>query len=280
MPGEKNPITIRPIVAAEIDSIVLRCWPAREKIAELFRCQETIGMAAWDGDKCVAQLHCYRIDLPECQNTLWPEWNDWRLVMPIKYKQRFDGPVWCHACFHVGRTLESSLDEARPLIMRLAQDKKIAPEEIYEFLQKKNIYHLSSAAIRKIIAEGESENQPLIFADGIDYAYTGQGIGTGLCQASIDWARTHGYAAILAPGAPDQIFEFAVWSGHLPWTTYTRLGFEQAAIEKTTRKLPQWALGDSPPEVMAEVKAALKAGRPAQEFHEKLMLLDLKARSA
>ena len=57
-------ITVRPISPEEIDRVPLRCWPDREAIRKLFTRQETIGMAAWDGERCVAQLHCYRVTAP------------------------------------------------------------------------------------------------------------------------------------------------------------------------------------------------------------------------
>jgi hypothetical protein len=51
---------VRPITPDEIDRVPLRCWPDHDAMAKLFASQETIGMAAWDGNPCVAQLHCYR----------------------------------------------------------------------------------------------------------------------------------------------------------------------------------------------------------------------------
>ena len=59
------PITIRPIEPDELDRIVLRCWPSREALGRLFAGQGTIGLAAWEGDMCVAQLRCYRVSLPD-----------------------------------------------------------------------------------------------------------------------------------------------------------------------------------------------------------------------
>ena len=54
--------------------------------------------------------------------------------------------------------------------------------------------------------------------------HQGQGIGTALCRTSVRWAREHGYAAVLATGAPDGLFAYARWPGHMPWTAYARLG--------------------------------------------------------
>ena len=114
-------ITIRPIESAELDRIVLRCWPPRETLDRLFRDQGTIGMAAWEGDRNVAQLHCYRVTAPDGKEwkaaedgpmgaNWWTEsdrlfegWGQWG---PLKAELGLSGPIWCHACFHVGRTLD------------------------------------------------------------------------------------------------------------------------------------------------------------------------------
>jgi GNAT superfamily N-acetyltransferase len=122
-------------------------------------------------------------------------------------------------------------------------------------------------------------------SDDPDRRYFGRGIGTALCQASVRWAWEQDYAAVLAMGAPAGLFSFAVWAGHLPWTTYARLGFEVAAVGQGSSagegaSLPAWAEGDSPPEVMAEVRAALATGRPATSFHERLMVFRLRGAGA
>ena len=181
-------ITVRAIKPTEIDRIVLRCWPGRETLDRLFTEQGTIGMAAWEGDKNVAQLHCYRVTAPNGKEwkaaehgpmggamgaNWWTEservFADWGQWGPRKTELGLSGPIWCHACFHVGRTL----------------------------------------------ADPEA-NSP---------RYLGQGIGTALCKASIQWARDHHYVAVVAPGSPDGVPEFTSWYGHLPWPTYARLGF-------------------------------------------------------
>ncbi len=233
------PITIRPIEPGELEWIVLRCWPDRETLDRLFAKQGTIGMAAWEDDKCVAQLHCYRVDTVDGGNEDWPEHNNWLPNIPrleVVRQSDFDskGPVWCHACCHVGRTLE------------------IAPEE--------SLPSGWAKGIRK----------------GVDPRYLGRGIGTALCEASVQWAREHDYGAVLAMGAPDSMFEFAVWSGALPWTSYTKLGFEAVAAEREGAGLPEWAQGNSPPEVMSQVKMVLAGGRPAHEFYGRLTVLDLR----
>lgn len=58
-PPNRTLIRVGPILREELDRIVSRCWPEREAIDRPFGIQGTIGMAAWDGDKCVGQLHCY-----------------------------------------------------------------------------------------------------------------------------------------------------------------------------------------------------------------------------
>lgn len=229
------PITVRPIEPEELDRIVLRCWPDRDALDRLFIEQGTIGMAAWEGDKCVGMLHCYRVVLPDGSNEHWPEWNNWWSYEKWSEAARqavagVSGAAWCHACIHVGRTLESAQEE-----------------------------FAGAPGIRK----------------GTYPRYFGRGIGTALCQESIRWAREHSYAAVLAPGAPDGLFEFAIWAGGLPWTTYAKLGFEAIAVEGEGVELPEWAQGNSPPEVMAEVRAALAEGRRAREFHGRLMVLSL-----
>jgi GNAT superfamily N-acetyltransferase len=235
---EGKPVEVRPIERGELDRVVLRCWPEREVLDRLFEEQGTIGMAAWEGEKCVGQLHCYRIILPE--GTGWEsKWgaNWWsgevddptdyvftdRLRWgPGKTDLELRGAVWCHACSHVGRTLEAATQSDDP-----------------------------------------------------DPRYFGRGIGTALCRASVAWAREHGYVAVLARGVPEGLREFAVWAGALPWTTYARLGFREVDPVGEGDELPLWAQGDCPPEVMEEVRAALAAGRPAREFHERLMVLEL-----
>ncbi len=252
--SDGTPIEIRPIEPGELDRIPLRCWPERDALDRLFAEQGTIGMAAWEGDRCVAQLHCYRVMLPDGTNENWTvggnwwdgresretlgyqDWGPGRLDLPLT------GPAWCHSCFHVGRTLQSYREELELKASSIAE------------------------ASRK----------------GREAEYSGRGIGTALCEESMRWAREHDYIAVLAPGAPDGLFEYAAWSGHLPWTRYAKLGFETVDVPEHGDELPRWARGEqrgvpeylvTPPEVMAEVRAALDAGRPPHEFRERLMVL-------
>lgn len=235
--SDGDSFVVRPIGPADLDHIVLRCWPDRTILDRLFAEQGTIGMAAWEGDTCVGLLHCYRVVLPDGRNDDWPDnggnwwvgekaWTEWQKWGPRMPGFALTGPAWCHGCCHVGRTLEV-----------------------------------------------EATDDP-------DPRYYGRGIGTSLGEASVRWARERDYVAVLAPGAPDGLFEFAVWAGHLPWTTYAKLGFETVDAPVAGEELPAWAQGDSPPEVMSQVRDALAAGRPACEIRERLMLLDLTRRNS
>jgi hypothetical protein len=233
--ADGTPIVVRAIVPVELGRVVLRCWPERETLDRLFEEQGTIGMAAWDGDACVAQLHCYRVTAPH--GTEWrPEWGanwwtdsdrifaGWDQWGPCKAELGLRGPVWCHACFHVGRTLDD-------------------PERN-------------------------------------DARYLGQGIGTALCRASVSWACGNGYRAVLAPGAADGLVEFARWYGHLPWTTYARLGFRSYAVPREeTDVVPGWAKGEVHEPVASEIRNALRT-RPVHEILERLMVLDLSSANA
>ncbi len=236
------PITIRPIQIDEIDRIPLRCWPEdTATLAQLFESQGTIGMAAWEGDRCVAQLHCYRVVLPHGDNPHWPAWNHWwkpNWWSKVVQEAGLDltGPAWCHACCHVGRTLET---------IRGMTDSDLVEE---------------ASSVR----------------NGADSRYFGRGIGTALCQASLHWAWDHDYLAALALGAPQGLFEFAVATGQLPWTTYTRLGYESLSLISTAAGLPRWAQGHGSPEVTAEAQAALAAGQSIHDFYERLMIMDLR----
>lgn len=146
-------IDVRPIRRDELGRVLLRCLPDGYRIESMFKTQEVIGMGAWDGDKCIAQLHCYRLTLPRGSADNWPAWSRPPFIddaLNGSLDLAVTGPVWCHACFHVGRSIES-----------------------------------------------------FSRSDAPDSRYFGRGIGTVLCQASMRWAREHGYQAILAPGTPE-----------------------------------------------------------------------------
>ena len=100
------PIDIRPIRVEELNRIPLQCWPGADGIERLFRCQETIGFAAWDRDTCVGVLHSYRFDLPGCevaaQNSVYEQTPEcWPLTCPL-------------ATAHNSSVAEAGLEPARP----------------------------------------------------------------------------------------------------------------------------------------------------------------------
>ena len=218
-----SPVDVRPIRRDELGKVLLRCLPAGGTIETLFKTQETIGMGAWLDDQCIAQLHCYRLTVANGSADDWPAWSRPSYVDDVlNGRLGIPGPVWCHACFHVGRSIETF---AR--------------------------------------------------SDAPDSRYFGRGIGTALCRASLRWAQDHDYRSVIAPGTPDNLFEFSVWAGGLPWTTYRRLGFSDTVLE-VGDELPEWVKCNPPREVQEAVKAALAAGRPKREFHSRLMVLKLR----
>ena len=226
----KEEIEVRPVALADLDRLAGACWENRQTQLRLLDSQEILGMAAWQGSQCVGLLHCYRVTLPDWDDSNFPGYARARLVswplgwplLAVREKGlQFDGPVWSHACFHVGFT---SPETHRP-----------------------------------------------------DRRYFGRGIGTALCEASLEWARGHGYAAVLAHGGTKAAPEYNVWMGCLPWTTYARMGFQCTAQEEDGQSLPWWARGEASPEVMKQVQEHLDAGRKPDDLCARLMVLDLLA---
>jgi GNAT superfamily N-acetyltransferase len=283
---ETELITIRPVGPREVDRMALRCLPDRGTIDCLFAQQGTIGMAAWEGDKCVGQLHCYHVALPSGTNYNWPDnganwWSgrkaraEWRNWGPGMEGLELKGAAWCHGCFHVGRTMEAFRAETRKLVVDLAEKNRWDPVEVLSRLKRTHAGQVTFAEVKDIMKEALSSERGEATQGYVEEGYIGRGIGTALCRASIQWARYHGYAAVLAPGGPAGMFEFAKWTGHLPWTTYAKMGFKPID-DGWDGELPSWARGDAPAEVMAEVRDALTAGRAPHELRERLMILDLK----
>ena len=177
-------------------------------------------------------------------------------------------PVWCHACLHVGRTLESYCAETlQKSILPRAQKDSWDEARILDELRK-CFPNASESILKSVVDQGHLGSLP----GEIELQYLGRGIGTALCRASVQWAQEHDYAAVIALGAPQGFFEFAAWAGHLPWTTYAKLGFHAFSEPKPGDEPGHWA-SDSPPEVRAEVRAALEAGRSPYEVNERWMVL-------
>ncbi|UCH42423.1 MAG: GNAT family N-acetyltransferase [Dehalococcoidales bacterium] len=268
-------ITIRPITADEIDRVPLRCWPDREAIARLFTRQGTIGMGAWEQEKCVAQLHGYRITEPDDLWEIWPDWNRPHWAEKVRTGEfHLPTPAWCHACFHVGRTRDTHHDELLQRVLWLAYQSDWDIDRTYTDISKLDGVFLSRTEVEQMIKELQESGRRSFVTEAPEYR--SQGIGTALCQESVRWARDHDFAVVVGSGAPDGLFEFAVWAGNLPWTSYSNIGFEPVPVESTGAELPGWAQGNSPPQVMAAVRTALAGGRPTHEFHERPMVLKLK----
>jgi len=219
-------VVVRPIIQSDIDQVAAACWENRETQTRLLEQQEILGMGAWQGSLCVGQLHCYRVFLPQWDDSNFPGYGrrkpmSWPLGWPLLAAKEeglnFSRPVWAHACFHVGFA---------------------GPD-----------------------------------ARHANRTYFGRGIGTAMCRASIEWARAHGYAAVVAQGGTKTTPEYNAWMGCLPYTTYERLGFECLALEEDGRRLPWWAKGEARPEVMEQVQAAVESGIEPSALCARLMVL-------
>lgn len=274
-PADQQPeIKVRPIQRDELDRIVLRCWPPdRDELFRLFDEQGTIGMAAWEGAKCVGVVHAYRVEEPASGSNRWPVWNSWWRPesWPAETREaalKLPGPIWCHACFHVGRTLASHREETFSLIRRFAVPNDWDPARTAAALNALDAVAVDVRHVENVIAALRRTGATR-FAD-VEPRYYGRGIGTALCRASIEWAQAHGCATVVGRGAPEGLFEFAVWTGFLPHTTYARLGLEPLGPFEPDDRLPKW-VGDSPPEVMRQAEQAVQDGRATESFHVRLM---------
>jgi len=258
-------IAVRPIAPDEIDRVPLRCWPDREAIAELFARQETIGMAAWDGARCVAQLHCYRIEHADDILSTWPKWNrPWWTEGVHAGEVQLRLPAWCHACCHVGRTLETLREELLSLARRLADREEWNVDRVHTGLNSFDAVFLSRDEVEDMVRELRVSKRQSFNTEAPDYR--GHGIGTAMCQESIRWAKDHGCATVAAGSVPSGIPEAAAHAGALPWTTYARLGFHT--------KLMKLVDTDHPPVRQAK-EAVLAAGRPKEDICNRMMVLDV-----
>jgi len=289
--NDGTPITLLPIQADDLDRIVLRCWPDRATIEQLFADQGTIGIGAWDGEKNVAQLHCYRVTAPggrewrACDGPMggamganwWTEsdrvfdgWGQWG---PRKADLGLTGAVWCHACFHVGRTLETFCAEVLEGEVLAAASKQGWDDERIVQEAAAPQANFTPELVRRVLEAKRSEAGFTSWEQ--ESRYFGQGIGTALCRESIRWAKERGYVAVVAPGAPDGLIHFARWYGHMPWTTYAKLGFRDYPVPPDEiDELPGWATGQVHEPIASEIKKALES-RPVNEILERVMVLKL-----
>ena len=274
-PAEQQPgIEVRPIEQTELDRVVLRCWPSREELAHLFKEQGTIGMAAWEGSKSVGVVHGYRIDDLRAGNARWPSWSNWwhPESWPAATREAafsLPEPIWCLGCIHVGRTLASDREEMLQLVRRFALQNAWDPKRTTAALNALDAVNMELRQVEAMLAELRRTGATRFVEQ--EPRYYGRGIGTSLCKCAVQWARDHGYAAVAGIGAPTGLFEFATWTGHLPHTTYAKLGFRAIGPMEPQDSLPGWARGDSPSEVMRQVEEAQKQGRTAESFHERVM---------
>jgi GNAT superfamily N-acetyltransferase len=272
-------IVISPITTDQWDRVTRRCWPTEpSEIDALFSHQQSLGFAAWHGDRCIAQLHGYRVVLPDQPNPYWPRWtNAWpnprwqQAIAPLR--RSVPGPIWCHACCHVGRTLRSEHQVLRELIHRFARDRAWDADRTLADLNALDGVCVTREQVAIVIADLRGDEQPQF--DMIESQYHSRGIGTALLGASVDWARQHGYTAVVAQAAPRGLRQYAQWAGGLPWTTYARLGF--VSLSGTPEQagpldVDAWPV---PPEVKDEACAAIKAGADPASLHPRIMCLPL-----
>lgn len=106
-----------------------------------------------------------------------------------------------------------------------------------------------------------------------DPKYFGRGIGTALLKISVQWAREHDYAGIIAHGGTKVAPAYNVWMGCLPWTTYASMGFECIAMEEDGKQLPWWTKNEEQIELMAQVREAIAAKQEYDKLCARVMLL-------
>ena len=227
---EGKTVTIRPVYPDDLEKLVLRCWPEMEIIRKLFGEQEILGFAAWENNnRCVAQLHCYSLEMDRRKSALWPVWNNWWDECSEKIKQDIniapDGRIWCHACFHVGRTQQTCLDELTELILKITKQVGTETDMIMQELYRLCVLHVKPQIVKAILKKYPDEQYTPANKDEFERKYQGKGIGTALCRASIRWAESEGYSFIMGLGGEPDNYELADRFGCLSLRTYGRLGF-------------------------------------------------------
>jgi GNAT superfamily N-acetyltransferase len=257
-------ITIRPIIKDEIDRVPLRCWPDRQEIINLFERQGTIGMAAWENEQCVAQLHCYRIECPDDISSIWPKWNrPWWAEKLISGEIQLKFPAWCHACCHVGRTLETVHDELLSLVLRFAEEAEWNVDRLHKKLNSLDGVFLDRERLEEMVCELHDSKRRTFKTEALEYRR--RGIGTALFEESIRWARHHGYATIVASAVPRDIPDAMNHAGTLPWTTFARLGFHQHYIQ----------LVDMEHNPFLQEKESILKAEGTKDIYDRMMLLEL-----
>ena len=221
---------IKPITLSNLEAVNQDCWQSRDAQLKLLSRQEILGFGAFIDGVCVGSLHCYKIESIDIDDSLFPNYarnrlEDWPLGWPLLALKAkgivFSRPIWGHACFHVGRLV--------------------------------NTHHS-------------------------DATYISKGIGTALLEASIDWAKEHNYAAVVAHGGSKKVSEYNMIMGCLPYTTYERYGFKVVAIEENGQKAPWWTtVGESwdDEKLQAQLKAAYVDNIDFSDIAARLMVLNI-----
>lgn len=101
-----------------------------------------------------------------------------------------------------------------------------------------------------------------------------RGIGTSLCRASVQWAKEHGYASVLAIAGTSLVPDFNSWMGCLPWKVYERLGATCLVMEEDGLQLPWWA-NQCPPSAQDQLNQAIQAGATPKDLCARAMRLGL-----
>lgn len=118
-------IEVRPIFMGDLAGVPGKCWEGAESQHRLLQAQEILGFAAWEGQQCVGQLHCYRVLPPQWDDEDFPSYGrrdprSWPLGWPLQVAQAqhaaVAGPIWGHGCFHVG--LVNGAGDADPRYFR------------------------------------------------------------------------------------------------------------------------------------------------------------------
>ena len=111
---------VKPIARSDLSRVNLRCLPDGGRLERLFRQQGTIGIAAWENDRCVGTLWFYVVAAPDFTNPCCPPWAGWHAPdwrAPIFTQALASDKVRCLglSCFHVGRTMQTiASDEPDP----------------------------------------------------------------------------------------------------------------------------------------------------------------------
>ena len=233
---EGEAITIRPVYPEDLENLVLRCWPEMETLKRLFGEQKILGFAAWAGDdRCVAQLHCYSIEMERGKSVLWPSWSNWWDECSENIKHSLstpsDGRIWCHGCFHVGRTPQTYLTELTGLVLTIAKQVGGQVDMIMQEMLRLCVCHVTPETVKAILGKYPDGQYTPANEDGIERKYQGKGIGTALCKASICWAQSEGYSSVMGLGGEPGDHEAADRFGCLSLRTYGRLGFERLDVK-------------------------------------------------